>query len=138
MNLKNLYYVIILTLIFSCNNQAQENRKQVKAMNVEPIEVPMKDGLAKAYFASGCFWCVEAIYESIKGVEEATSGYSGGHTEKRYVISTRLVMGPIDFDAEITLTDRDTMKFRLLLGRTAMVNRVVVDPAKSFLLKHKQ
>ena len=81
MNLKNLYYVIILTLIFSCNNQAQENRKQVKAMNVEPIEVPMQDGLAKAYFASGCFWCVEAIYESIKGVEEATSGYSGGHTE---------------------------------------------------------
>lgn len=32
-----------------------------------------------AYFASGCFWCVEAIYERIKGVEEAVSGYSGGH-----------------------------------------------------------
>ena len=34
-----------------------------------------------AYFASGCFWCVEAIYESVRGVEEAISGYSGG-TEK--------------------------------------------------------
>ena len=34
----------------------------------------------KAYFASGCFWCVEAIYESIKGVEEVYSGYSGGNT----------------------------------------------------------
>ena len=33
-----------------------------------------------AYFASGCFWCVEAIFESLKGVEEAVSGYSGGHT----------------------------------------------------------
>ncbi|TYP99243.1 peptide-methionine (S)-S-oxide reductase [Tenacibaculum adriaticum] len=32
-----------------------------------------------AYFASGCFWCVEAIYESINGVEEAVSGYAGGH-----------------------------------------------------------
>lgn len=36
--------------------------------------------LKTAYFASGCFWCVEAIYESVNGVEEAVSGYSGGHT----------------------------------------------------------
>jgi len=36
--------------------------------------------LSKAYFASGCFWCVEAVYESINGVEEAISGYAGGHT----------------------------------------------------------
>lgn len=33
-----------------------------------------------AYFASGCFWCVEAIFESVKGVEEAISGYAGGNT----------------------------------------------------------
>ena len=35
----------------------------------------------KAYFASGCFWCVEAIFETIPGVIEATSGYCGGETE---------------------------------------------------------
>jgi len=34
--------------------------------------------IQKAYFASGCFWCVEAIFESVKGVEEAISGYAGG------------------------------------------------------------
>jgi len=34
-----------------------------------------------AYFASGCFWCVEAIFESVIGVEEAVSGYAGGFTE---------------------------------------------------------
>ena len=34
-----------------------------------------------AYFASGCFWCVEAIFESIHGVEEAISGYAGGFTK---------------------------------------------------------
>ena len=39
------------------------------------------DGLHKAYFASGCFWCVEAVYESVKGVKESISGYSGGHTK---------------------------------------------------------
>ena len=45
------------------------------------VQVESKDGLARAYFASGCFWCVEAVYESVKGVEESISGYSGGHTE---------------------------------------------------------
>ncbi len=34
-----------------------------------------------AYFASGCFWCVEAVFESVKGVEEAVSGYAGGQTK---------------------------------------------------------
>ncbi len=34
-----------------------------------------------AYFASGCFWCVEAVYESVRGVGESISGYSGGHTQ---------------------------------------------------------
>lgn len=81
MKLKNLYYVIILTLIFSCQNQAQENQKLVEIKNAEPVEVPLKNGMARAYFASGCFWCVEAIYESIKGVEEVINGYSGGHTK---------------------------------------------------------
>ena len=34
--------------------------------------------LKNAYFASGCFWCVESIYESLKGVNDVVSGYSGG------------------------------------------------------------
>ena len=37
--------------------------------------------LKKAYFAGGCFWCVEAIYESVEGVNEVYSGYSGGETK---------------------------------------------------------
>jgi peptide methionine sulfoxide reductase msrA/msrB len=36
--------------------------------------------LSKAHFAAGCFWCVEAVFESIKGVKEAISGYAGGNT----------------------------------------------------------
>jgi peptide-methionine (S)-S-oxide reductase len=47
----------------------------------KPVVVPQVDGKARAYFASGCFWCVEAVYESVKGVEESISGYAGGHTE---------------------------------------------------------
>ena len=37
--------------------------------------------LSKATFASGCFWCVEAVFESVKGVKEAVSGYAGGEKE---------------------------------------------------------
>ena len=46
----------------------------------EPPLSEQKD-LAKAYFAAGCFWCVEAVFESIKGVHEVYSGYAGGETK---------------------------------------------------------
>lgn len=55
--------------------------EEEKQSEVKAVEVPLEDGLARAYFASGCFWCVEAVYESVKGVKESYSGYSGGHTE---------------------------------------------------------
>ena len=41
----------------------------------------MHDNIDQATFGAGCFWCVEAIYQRIKGVERVESGYSGGHTE---------------------------------------------------------
>ncbi len=41
----------------------------------------IQNNYEKAYFASGCFWCVEAIYESVKGVNEVYSGYAGGFTK---------------------------------------------------------
>jgi peptide-methionine (S)-S-oxide reductase len=44
-------------------------------------QVAVPQGMKKAYFASGCFWCVEAVYESVKGVSEAYSGYAGGFTK---------------------------------------------------------
>jgi len=52
-----------------------------EATTAEPVGEGTGSGKAKAYFASGCFWCVEAVYESVKGVEESISGYAGGHTE---------------------------------------------------------
>lgn len=45
------------------------------------IYKPLNQELKTAYFASGCFWCVEAIFESVEGVEEAVSGYAGGFTD---------------------------------------------------------
>ena len=63
---------------------------------------------------------------------------SGGHVEMRYVIEADLCFGPIFRTIEITLTDRDSMKFRMLIGRTALKGLMVV-PDKSYLhgrLKH--
>ena len=62
---------------------------------------------------------------------------SGGHKEQRYVILTTLVLGNEAWEIEMTLTNRDTMKFRMLLGRTAMKGKIVVDPGRSFLIGKK-
>ena len=77
---KSLIGVFTLIFLFSCQNQAQENPKQLAVQTAAPIEVPLQKGLARAYFASGCFWCVEAVYESVNGVDEVINGYSGGYT----------------------------------------------------------
>ena len=62
---------------------------------------------------------------------------SGGHTEQRYVINTPIVIGDEVINAEITLTDRESMRFRMLLGRTAMRGRCLVDPGRSYLVGPK-
>ncbi|WP_372753929.1 peptide-methionine (S)-S-oxide reductase MsrA [Mariniflexile sp.] len=79
--MKNIALSLVAIMLFSCQNNAQSNKKQEAIKNAKAVEVPLSNGKAKAYFASGCFWCVEAIYESVKGVDEVISGYAGGHTK---------------------------------------------------------
>ncbi len=57
---------------------------------------------------------------------------SGGHSELRYVIETEVSFMNINWPVEVTLTNRDNMKFRMLLGRTALAGRFLVDAETSF------
>ncbi len=59
---------------------------------------------------------------------------SSGISEKRYIIKTQLGLGEECWDIEITLTNRDSMGYRMLLGREAMKKGVLVNPSESFLL----
>ena len=62
---------------------------------------------------------------------------SGGHREMRYVIETTILIGDLPRQIEMTLTNRDNMKFRMLLGRTAMEGLRVI-PDQSYLTGRKR
>lgn len=59
---------------------------------------------------------------------------SGGHSQLRYVIETHLQIGGDTYPIELSLTDRADMRFALLLGRSALKGRFLVDSQSSFLL----
>ncbi len=64
--MKNKSVLVIAIIFLSLNLSAQKNKKQ------------MNDNLSIATFGNGCFWCTEAIFQRLKGVEKVISGYTGG------------------------------------------------------------
>ncbi len=63
---------------------------------------------------------------------------SGGHSEDRWVITTPVTIGGHRWPIEITLTSRDDMLFRMLLGRSAIKDRALVDSSRSYMIGKKR
>ena len=76
----NFLLIVLSFFVVSVGCQVKGTNKVSKQAVPTASSLNAK-GLKKAYFASGCFWCVEAVYESVRGVHESISGYSGGHTK---------------------------------------------------------
>lgn len=79
-------FLLGFTLVIGGSCQSNANKQNIASKTpiiAEMVKLSQQDldQYETAYFASGCFWCVEAIFESVKGVKEVVSGYSGG-TEK--------------------------------------------------------
>ncbi|QTY27027.1 peptide-methionine (S)-S-oxide reductase MsrA [Flavobacterium sp. CS20] len=73
--------LLIILLISNFSLACNKVEKKTDAQDHNYSNYIDNQDLKFAYFASGCFWCVEAIYENVKGVKEVISGYSGGHTK---------------------------------------------------------
>lgn len=82
-SLKFLFLVLAVMSVTSCQSKEKKQPDSQLAEKAEELPKPKQDlsEYETAYFASGCFWCVEAIFESVKGVAEVVSGYAGGPEE---------------------------------------------------------
>lgn len=102
------------------------------------VRLEQRDGLVVASFE------VHPEQRSTRGtvrvelpvVEQRFVRSSSGHAERRPVVRTDVRLGATTWPIELTLTRRDAMGFRMLLGREALRGRAVVDPARSFLQRH--
>lgn len=65
------FYVLMILLLTSCKSQTRETK----------ISYKMENKIEKAVLAGGCFWCLEAAFDQLKGVIKVQSGFSGGHTQ---------------------------------------------------------
>jgi len=104
----------------------------IHAFEVEPFEKAGKKWVRFALHPNQAdtdtvIWCEAEVLDQ-RNVTD-----SGGHTEQRFVILTHVLLGSKKWPVEVTLTNRDNMLFRMLLGRTAMTaGNILVDPALSF------
>lgn len=81
--MKSLQFIIgmlFLTTLACAQQTPSQKQKNMKDLPKTAVKVP--EGLEVATLGGGCFWCTEAIYQDLKGVERVESGYSGGHVDK--------------------------------------------------------
>ncbi|WP_298467018.1 RimK/LysX family protein [uncultured Erythrobacter sp.] len=104
---------------------------RTSSLHGEVIEEIGRDGQSFVRFAvdwDGERHVCEAVHVDIRGITS-----SNGDTQRRYVIKTPLLIGQTQFRAEISLADRSEMKFPMLIGRSSLRRRFLVDSGHSWL-----
>lgn len=101
---------------FSLNPFTEDNKKKIR-FDIHPLQHDTKNVIT----------CVADV------VDKRLVTDSGGHEEERYVIFTQLSIAGQSWPIEITLTERENMLFRMLLGRSALRKRFLINPARSFI-----
>lgn len=101
---------LCLLMVASCS--AKETPDQ-QTSEVELTKAQIAE-LETAYFASGCFWCTEAVFERVKGVKEVVSGYSGG--TKPDPTYSEVASGSTDYAESVRVRyDPDVVTYRQLV-----------------------
>jgi len=77
--MKNIQLIIGLLLTINIACAQNPNKKEKNMQDLPKTQVQVQEGYEIATLGAGCFWCTEAIYQNLNGVEVVLSGYSGGH-----------------------------------------------------------
>jgi hypothetical protein len=106
---------------------------RTSALHVDDMKIFFKDGHRKVSFRIRPYRRRTdlSVLHECNVIEERSVKNSGGKVEKRPVIQTRIRLAGKEFPIEVTLTNREDMIFRMLLGRQALIGRFVVDPGRS-------
>lgn len=115
MKKNGLFVLLIFSLemlsLVACNNKGSQ---KIEAQAVKAYDLDTDKKYDKAVFASGCFWCVEAVFESVQGVKEAISGYAGGKaTDAHYEIVSNGVTDHAE--SILVLFDPNVVSYQTLL-----------------------
>ena len=104
------------------------------ALHVDALETGFRDGIEWVRFRHGADCVVAQPWAEAPVLDRRFVTDSGGHRSERVFIRTTLVLAGESRAIEVNLSHRRNMLFPMLLGRTAMAGRYLVDPQRSFVL----
>jgi ribosomal protein S6--L-glutamate ligase len=107
---------------------------RTSALHTNKLAPFEKDGLLKVMFSIHPLQRRKDVEVSCVAdvVDRRRVTSSDGQSELRYIISTSVCLGEFRWPVELSLTNRNSMRFRMLLGRLAISDHLIVDPAKSY------
>ncbi len=112
---------------------------RTSALHAFGLEVVERDGIREAHFELHPVQRMSsfAVPVTLRVHRYRKVRSSNGKTENRPTVITRARLGDVEWPIELTLTSRDAMGYRMLLGRSALRDRFFVNPSRSYLLGHK-